>query len=108
MPARFYLREMRERAKLTQAELAARIGVEDVTIARWENYENQQGEIRVPNLDALAALAEALNCHISDFFFDPAAPRLDNLTVGATPEQIDRARKTIEASGILGPGKEPR
>jgi len=45
------LREWRERVGLTQAHLAARLGVSENTVARWE-----RGELRIQH-PAMVALA---------------------------------------------------
>lgn len=53
------IREARERTGLTQAELAAKIGVTTVTIWRWE------GDQRPPRSDYIDKIAEALETTVS-------------------------------------------
>jgi transcriptional regulator with XRE-family HTH domain len=49
----------RRRAKLSQEELADRLGVGPNTVGRWE-----RGRVE-PRVSALAAIAEALGCELS-------------------------------------------
>jgi transcriptional regulator with XRE-family HTH domain len=60
------LRELRERAGLTQRDLADRSGVPQANIARWE-----QG-IRTPLVVAIPPLAEALGIGVAQLFAPPA------------------------------------
>jgi len=55
---------MRERANMTQCELAQKIGVEQSAISMWET-----GEAR-PRTNKLPVLAKILNCTIDDLFTD--------------------------------------
>lgn len=48
------IRRLRRAARLTQSALAARVGVEVLTVSRWERAE------RVPRQDHLVGLAEVL------------------------------------------------
>lgn len=48
------IRQFRKRAKLTQSELAERVGVHPVTIAKYELGKHQ------PSVDALERLSDAL------------------------------------------------
>ncbi|MBR5243217.1 MAG: helix-turn-helix transcriptional regulator [Thermoguttaceae bacterium] len=52
------LRELREKAKLTQAELAAKIGVRVTAVSNWETAAN------APTVDKLPAIAEALKVSV--------------------------------------------
>ncbi len=52
------LRELRDRASVTQVWLAARIGVAEVTVRRWELG------IQVPPSGYLRSLAAALGCTV--------------------------------------------
>ena len=45
---------LRRDAKLTQAELASRIGVNEDTIGKWERGEQGEGGPKLGNLEALA------------------------------------------------------
>ena len=54
------LKKARERRKLTQAELAKRVGVHQVTIARLETG------VRRPSADLLQRLAKVLKVKMED------------------------------------------
>jgi len=54
------LKKARERRKLTQAALANKVGVHQVTIARLETGE------RRPSMDLLQRLAKALKVKVGD------------------------------------------
>ncbi|GAA3852780.1 hypothetical protein GCM10023084_03750 [Streptomyces lacrimifluminis] len=54
------LRDARERAGLTQLQLGNRIGRDHRTIHRWEYA------YRIPNLEDLLVLADALNVPLAD------------------------------------------
>ena len=56
------IKDLRERAGLTQGELAARLGVGQSTVAMWENGTN------VPRASLLPKLAEVLHCSIDDLY----------------------------------------
>jgi transcriptional regulator with XRE-family HTH domain len=60
------LKELRDAAKMTQHELAARSGVHRQTIATLEAGE------RVPNWDTVQALAGALGVSVTAFETQPA------------------------------------
>lgn len=55
------LRAMREKANLTQAQLAETVGVSDRIIRAWES-----GEKEMEGLQHTVALCAALNCRTSD------------------------------------------
>ena len=54
------LKRLRERRKLTQAELASRIRVHRVTVATWET-----GRYR-PSIDVVPRLAKALGVQVTE------------------------------------------
>lgn len=56
------LKELREKANLTQESLAKLINVDRSTIAKWETGEAS------PRSDKLPTLANVLNCTIDDLF----------------------------------------
>jgi transcriptional regulator with XRE-family HTH domain len=62
------LRRLRKERKLTQAELARQIGIQQSDLSRME-----KGEYRV-SLDNLFKILGAFEMQISDFFVDQAAP----------------------------------
>ena len=54
------IQKQRKKLKLTQAELAEKIGATQKDISRWENYMHK------PSQENLQKLAEALDCSIDD------------------------------------------
>jgi transcriptional regulator with XRE-family HTH domain len=60
-----YLLEWREYRGMTQDELAERIDTTNGAISRWENGK------RDITVGVLAAIAEALHCHVVDLFRHP-------------------------------------
>ncbi|MEA3249965.1 MAG: helix-turn-helix transcriptional regulator [Pseudomonadota bacterium] len=55
------IKALRMKANLSKAALARRVGVSDVTISYWES-----GTIKQIGHERLVALAEALDCNLSD------------------------------------------
>lgn len=91
LPFRYYIAEWRESRGLTQEQLAGRLDTTSVTVSRWETGK------RRPDLDALAALAEALDCAITDLARHPDTPSADALLRGQPPEVVEQAMKVIRA-----------
>lgn len=56
------LKEVREKANLTQEQLANLINVDRSTITKWETGEAS------PRSDKLSMLAKVLDCRIDDLF----------------------------------------
>lgn len=54
------IKELREKAKLTQAELADSLGVKRVTVAQWERGENK------PRIDTLIKMSKLFQVTIDD------------------------------------------
>lgn len=54
------IQKQRKKLKLTQEELAEKIGVTQKDISRWENYMHK------PSQENLQKLAEALDCTVDD------------------------------------------
>jgi transcriptional regulator with XRE-family HTH domain len=90
-PIRLYLAEWREHKGLTQQALADRLETTDVTISRWETGKRQ------PNLDAQAAIAEALGIDPFDLRRHPDQPSADALLRDQPPEVRDQAIRLIQA-----------
>lgn len=88
---RVFLKEWREHLKLTQEQIADRIGTTKGTVSRMEV------STREPNLGYLAAFAEAINCNTGQLFYDPKQPTCDDLLRNATPEQADQAYRILRA-----------
>jgi transcriptional regulator with XRE-family HTH domain len=99
MPARIYakrqphlyLAEWREKANLTQQQLADRLETSDVTISRWETNK------RRPSMDAQEAIAEALGIEAVDLRRHPDQPSADALLRDQPPEVVDMIIKQIIA-----------
>lgn len=62
---KFHVKEMRDRANMTQEELAKRSGVSRQLISMLEN-----GRLTVTKTDTLIRLARELDCKIQDLFLD--------------------------------------
>lgn len=90
-PPRLFLAEWREAKGLTQEALAGRLETTNATISRWERGE------RRPDLDAQAALAEALGVELIDLFRHPDTPSADALLRDQPPEIREQAIKLIQA-----------
>lgn len=90
-PPRLYLAAWREahQPPLTQELLGARLGVSDVTISRWETGA------RRPDINVIAAYAEALGRDFRDMFRDPKAPSADDLLRDQPPDVQSAAIKMI-------------
>jgi transcriptional regulator with XRE-family HTH domain len=90
-PVRFFIAEWREHRKLSQEQLANRVGTTKGSISRWENNE------RDITLGAFAAIAEALNCSVEDLSRDPAQPSADALLRDMDAATRRQALRLIEA-----------
>lgn len=90
-PLRLYLAEWRESRGLSQEQLGGRLGVTDVTISRWETGRRQ------PDLNAQAAIAEALDIDVFDLRRHPDQPSADALLRGQPQDVIEQAFKVIRA-----------
>lgn len=58
------LSQLRMRAKLTQAELARRVGVSRAVVNNWEQFKNW------PSSEYLPKIAEVLGCSVEDLYRD--------------------------------------
>lgn len=93
-PFRLYIAEWRKYRRLTQKKLGQRLGakgVSDVTVSRWETGE------RSPDLNAQAAIAEALDIDLFDLRRHPDQPSADALLRDQPPEVVDQAIRLIQA-----------
>ena len=90
-PLRLYLAQWRTQRGLTQQQLANRLGTTDVTVSRWETGA------RKPDLDAQAAIAEALDIHPIDLCRHPDQPSADALLRDQSQEVRDQAIRLIQA-----------
>lgn len=89
-PLRLYLAEWREHRKLDQEQVADRMGVTAATISRHETGERGSNEAY------LASLAEALDCHPTDFWRDPAQPSADDLLRDMPEDQRAQVLRIIQ------------
>lgn len=90
-PRRTYIAEWRESRGLTQMEMAARLETTDVTISRWETGKRQ------PDINALAAIAEALDVDLTDLYRHPDQPSADALLRDQPQDVREQAIKLIKA-----------
>lgn len=90
-PFRLYIAEWRESFDLTQEQLGQRLGTSDVTVSRWETGKRQ------PDLNAQAAIAEALGIDVFDLRRHPDQPSADALLRDQPQEIRDQAIKLIQA-----------
>ena len=90
-PLRLYIAEWRVHRGLTQQQLADRLGTSDVTVSRWET------SARKPDLNALAAVAEALTIDVFDLRRHPDQPSADALLRDQPQEVRDQAIRLIQA-----------
>ena len=90
-PFRLYIAEWREDKGLTQQQLGDRLGTSDVTVSRWETGK------RKPDLDAQAAIAEALNISPGDLYRHPEQPSADALLRGQPKDVVENVFKMIHA-----------
>ena len=56
------IKTMREKANMTQADLARAVGLKRSAVAMWETGGN------MPNASKLPVIAKALNCTVDDLF----------------------------------------
>jgi transcriptional regulator with XRE-family HTH domain len=90
-PFRLFIAEWREHFGLSQQQLADRLDTSDVTISRWETRKRQ------PDLNAQAAIAEALGIEPFDLRRHPDQPSADALLRGQPAEVQEQAIRLIRA-----------
>lgn len=74
------IKELRKQAKITQPELAEKIGVHETTIRRWE-----QGKDKGPSVDIIPKIANALGTSVAYLMGETDNPILG---VSEEPEQL--------------------
>ena len=90
--------QSRKRRKLTQAELAERIGVNEQTIRKIEHYDSN------PKFEALVPLIRELQIDPSEFFYpeipadNSARKQLDMLLAECSDAQIEALIPIIRAT----------
>jgi transcriptional regulator with XRE-family HTH domain len=86
------LRQARERAKLTQAQLAEKLGVEPSTVSKWENAKDFAGAEHLPTITKTLGTSsdyfEILNSELRAKGISEAAKLLVGLQ--ATPQPLQR------------------
>lgn len=87
-PRRHFLKEHREKAGLTQEQLADRVGTYKGQVSNWENHR------RVISRPAQEALEAALGT--GDLYRDPSRPSADELLRNQPPEVVDEAIAIIQ------------
>src|SRR5262245_3565753 len=86
-----WLRELRRRAGLSQAELAAQLGVDTSLVSRWEKEE------REPSLDQLAAIARSIGVSL-DYLLHGESQKVQFLRragCAQDAEQKDEVQKAL-------------
>ena len=92
-PRHLFLQEWREKRGLTQQQVADRVGTSSMTVSRWER---QTGSHK-PDIDVLAALAEAYQIEPQDFYHHPDTPNPEALLRDQPPEIKEQAINIIRA-----------
>jgi len=93
------LREWREHLNLSVERLADRIGENGVapnTVARWEKWRDRK-KGRRPDINALAAIAEAMGIGLWDLYRHPKQLTANDLLRDQPPEVVAQALKLIQA-----------
>jgi len=90
---RLFLTEWREARGLTQQQVADRLGTSAMTVSRWE----RQAGSHKPNIDQLAALAEAYQIEPQDFYHHPDRPSPEALLRDQPKEIQEQAINIIRA-----------
>lgn len=84
------IRQIRKSRRLTQAELASRIGVTQSDLSRMENGEYKVG------LDTLFRILQVFELSMSNFFEEPAADAESTASARAAPAEADDPREVKE------------
>ena len=95
------LRTARRGAGLTQKQLAEALGVESITVSRWER------EVTSPSLPRLRRIAELTDTTVSDLVRAPDAATAHAVELSAlreelaeTRELVDRVARTLEQLAV--------
>ena len=90
-PLRWYVREWREKFRLSQEQLANRLETNKGQISKLENQKQRLND------DWVIGVSEALGIEPRDLLRDPSAPTLEDLLRGASPEDRATAVRLVEA-----------
>ena len=97
---RTIIKELRERNKMTQLQLADKLGVTDKTISKWETGKGY------PDITLLEPIADAFSISVTELI---SGSTVSNANVSANMRQCDpyhgRSRHTLprRAVGARGP-----
>ena len=83
------LRAARRGAGLTQKQLADELGVESITVSRWER------EVTSPSLSRLRRIAELTGTTVSDLVRAPDAASAHALELQALREELAETRELV-------------
>ncbi len=90
--------ELRKRKKLTQAELAAIVGVSAQSVSKWENSQT------MPDILLLPTLASALDVTVNDLFsIVSSEEHFESIHQDQTPDSAYRALFTALMRGLSDP-----
>jgi transcriptional regulator with XRE-family HTH domain len=84
------VRAARRSAELTQKQLAEALGVESITVSRWERG------VTTPSLSRLRRVAEVTETTLSDLLRAPEAISADAAELAALRDQFAETRELID------------
>lgn len=97
------IRAARRGAALTQAELAAALGVEPITVSRWERG------VTSPSLPRLRRIAELTETTVGDLVQAPDPSAAQAMELAALREELAETRALVERVALaLGRLARPR
>jgi Zn-dependent peptidase ImmA (M78 family)/DNA-binding XRE family transcriptional regulator len=94
------IKEAREAAGLTQADLAAVLGITQTAVSYWEAGK------RAPGLDDIVKLTRALHRDAGDFFPDAPSRSRVRALLRATAEQLDHTELDVALQQLLDDAEE--
>ena len=86
------IKNTRKKNRLSQAELAERLGVHEVTVRRWENANN---ELKLAIMPSIASALGTTVAYLMGETDDPEPQKYQDSI--ALPEQTDEINQVIEA-----------
>ena len=84
------LRVARRSAGLTQKQLADQLGVESITVSRWERG------VTTPSIPRLRRIAELTQTSVSDLVRAPDAPTAHGAELAALREELAETRALVD------------
>ena len=88
------IKYIRKQNKISQQELGNMLGVSQAMIAQYENGK------RIPKIETLIKIAEALDCEVSDIDENIIVHR-HTVRLGPAPENIEQYKKNSEAEKLI-------